>query len=154
MVPRKSPDDRRSYGYYLSLNRVTTPERYSIPRITNLTVSLARGFLVTSIMVHNYIPVYQTDILKTIVANSFGLSEFSRMSFGLSKAEQTFHRYSLQGLDSALRQSQSSRTIKPTGHPLFPINAARRYGKPTKVRSRCRRKFYRFLEIQVHPQGS
>ena len=82
-------------GDYRRLNTVTTPDRYSIPLIADLTAPLhGRKFFgkVDLIKGYHQIPVADDDIAKTAITTPFGTFEFLRMPFGLKNAGQTFQR--------------------------------------------------------------
>ncbi|CAI2737859.1 unnamed protein product, partial [Dicrocoelium dendriticum] len=90
MVPRKVMGDWHSYDDYRTLNTVTTPNRYPIPHLVDLTVTLAGKNIFSA---YNEIPVAEAGIAKTAVTTPFGLFEFMRMPSGLNNAAQTFQRY-------------------------------------------------------------
>ena len=80
---------------YRRLNTVTTPDRYSIPLIADLTARLhGRKIFGKVDLVKGYhqIPVAEEDIAKTAITTPFGTFEFLRMPFGLKNAGQTFQR--------------------------------------------------------------
>ena len=82
-------------GDYRRLNTVTTPDRYSIPLIADLTSRLqGKKFFGKVDLVKGYhqIPVAEQDIAKTAITTPFGTYEFLRMPFGLKNAGQTFQR--------------------------------------------------------------
>ena len=82
-------------GDYRRLNTVTTPDRYSIPLIADLTAWLhGRKVLgkVDLIKGYHQIPVADDDIAKTAITTPFGTFEFLQMPFGLKNAGQMFQR--------------------------------------------------------------
>lgn len=106
MVPKKNVDDWRPCGDYRTLNNATTPDRYPIPHIHDITSNLGRCKVFSKIdlvRAYNQILVHPDDVPKTAVSTPFGLFEFLRMPFGLRNAAQTFQRFIdqvCQGLDN------------------------------------------------------
>ena len=94
-VVTKKDGSFRMCGDYRRVNTVTTPDRYSIPLIADLTSRLqGRKFFGKVDLVKGYhqIPVAEEDIAKTAITTPFGTFEFLRMPFGLKNAGQTFQR--------------------------------------------------------------
>ena len=84
------------------LNNTTTPDRYPVPHIQDLSAYLAGAIIFSKVdLVRGYhqVPVHPQDVPKTAVITPFGLFEFLRKPFGLKGAAQTFQRL----MDSVLR---------------------------------------------------
>jgi hypothetical protein len=82
-------------GNYCCLNLVTTPDKYPLPNILDLSNSLLGCTVFSKIdLVKGYhqIPVATIDIPKTAISTPFGLFEYFFTLFEVSNAAQTFQR--------------------------------------------------------------
>jgi hypothetical protein len=94
MVP-KADGSWRPCGDYRRLNTVTTPDRYPLPSMLDLSAKLhgCKFFsCVDLIKGYNQIPMAAEDIEKTAIITPFGLFEYLFMPFGLTNAAQSFQR--------------------------------------------------------------
>ncbi len=92
MIPKK---DRswRTCGDYHRLNSVTTPDKYPLPNMQDLSYGLHGCTIFSKIDIvkgPHQIPVATDDIPKAVIITPFGLFEYLFTLFGLSNAAQTF----------------------------------------------------------------
>ncbi|GBN00219.1 Retrovirus-related Pol polyprotein from transposon opus [Araneus ventricosus] len=102
----KKPNvDWRICGDFRKLSTVTIPDRYPLPHIQDFSYNLAGKTVFIKIdLVNAYhqIPVKISDIPKTAVITPVGLFKYTKMTFGLKNAAQSFQRFMdqiLWGLD-------------------------------------------------------
>jgi hypothetical protein len=77
------------------LNLVTTPDKYPLPNMQDLSNDLHSCTIFSKIdLVKGYhqVPVANEDIPKTAIKTPFGLFEYLFTPFGLSNTAQTFQR--------------------------------------------------------------
>ena len=96
LVPKKEPGSWRPCGDYRGLNSITVDDKYPIPHLRSLTMSLQGKTVFSKIDLQRaylQIPVAERDIPKTAVCTPFGLFEYRYMPFGLKNAGSTFQRF-------------------------------------------------------------
>jgi hypothetical protein len=94
MVPKKD-GSWRPCGDYRHLNLVTTPDKYLLPNMQDLSKDFHGCNVFSKIdLVKGYhqIPVAAADIPKTAIITLFGLFEYLFTPFRLSNATQTFQQ--------------------------------------------------------------
>jgi hypothetical protein len=94
MVPK--PDGSwRPCGDYRRLNNVTTPDKYPLPNMQDLSTFLHGSKIFTKLDLskgYYQVPMNEGDIPKTSIITPIDLYEFLFMPFGLKNAAQTFQR--------------------------------------------------------------
>lgn len=96
LVPKKEPGSWRPCGDYRGLNSITVDDKYPIPHLRSLTMSLHDKKLFSKLDLQKaylQIPVAEKDIPKTAVCTPFGLFEYKFMPYGLKNAGSTFQRF-------------------------------------------------------------
>ncbi len=118
MVPKKD-GSWRPCSDFRRLNLVTTPNKYPLPNMQDISNGLHGCTIFSKIdLVKDYhqIPVATEDIPKTPIITPFDLFEYLFTPFGLSNATQTFQRMmdrTTDGLEGvfAYMTTQESGTI-------------------------------------------
>ena len=96
MAPKKTHGYWCPLGDYCALNKVTTPDSYSIPHIHNFMSTLHGSAIFSKldlIRACYQIPMEPANIHKTAITTLFGFYEFVGMSFDLCNTGQTFQRF-------------------------------------------------------------
>jgi hypothetical protein len=118
MVPKKD-GSWRPCGDYRHLNLVTTPDKYSLPNMQDLSNGLHSCTIFSKIdLVKGYhqIPVAIEEIPKTAIITPFGLFEYMFTPFGLFNAAQTFQRMkdrTTDGLEGVFAYMDDSSASSP-----------------------------------------
>ncbi|GJP35687.1 hypothetical protein CLOM_g1206 [Closterium sp. NIES-68] len=92
---------RRMCGDYRDLNRVTVPDRYTMPTAEEIFDRLANARLISTFDLRqgfNQIAIREQDKKKTAFYGADGLYEWNTMPFGLRNALAVFQRTMDQGL--------------------------------------------------------
>ncbi|GBN45249.1 Retrovirus-related Pol polyprotein from transposon opus [Araneus ventricosus] len=102
---KKQNGDWRICGDFRRLNSITISDRYLLPHIHDFSHGLAGKMVFSKIdlvKAYHQIPIKSSDSHKTAVITRIGLFEYTRMTFGLKNAAQSFQRFINQvllGLD-------------------------------------------------------
>ncbi len=118
MVPKKD-GSWRPCGDYRRFNLVTTPDKYPLPNMQDLSNGLHNCTNFSKIdLVKGYhqIPVATEDIPKTAIITPFGLFEYLFTTFGLSNTALTFQRMmdrTTDGLEDVFAYVDDSRVGSP-----------------------------------------
>ena len=92
---RKADGSWRPCGDYRLLNLATTPDKYPVPNMQDLSARLHGATVFSKLDLRKgyyQVPMRPSDVAKTAIITPFGLWEFVRMPFGLRNAGQTFQR--------------------------------------------------------------
>jgi hypothetical protein len=129
MVPKKD-GSWQPCGDYRRLNLVTTPIKYPLPNMQDLSNGLHGCTVFSKIdLVKGYhqIPVATEDIPKTAIITPFGLFEYLFTSFCLSNAARTFQRMmdrttdGLEGVFAYMDDSQVGSLDRQTHLPHLEV---------------------------------
>ena len=93
LVPKKD-GTFRPCGDYRRLNNITTPDRYPLPNIQDLSARLHNCKVFTKLdLVRGYhqVQLAESDIPKTAIVTPFGLFEYVFMPFGLKTPLKHFN---------------------------------------------------------------
>ena len=105
-VPKRS-GSWRFVGDYKRLNSVTKKDSYSLPYLKDFANKLHNHKVFSTVDLrdaYHQIPIAEEDIEKTALATPFGNFEYTRMSFGLCGAAQTFQRF----IDGVMRNLKAT----------------------------------------------
>jgi cytoskeleton-associated protein 5 len=120
MVPKKD-GSWQPCGDYRLLNLVTTPDKYPLPNMQDLSNGLHGCTVFSKIYLvkgYHQIPVATDYIPKTAIIIPFSLFEYLFTPFGLSNATQTFQRMmdrTTDGLEGVFAYMDDSRDTSRTG---------------------------------------
>jgi hypothetical protein len=118
MVPKKD-ESWPPCGDHRRLNLITTPDKYPLPNMQDLSNGLDSFAVFSKIYLfkgYHQIPVEPEDVPKTAIITPFGLFEYLFTPFGLSNAAQTFQRMmdrTCAGLEGAFPYMDDSQIASP-----------------------------------------
>ena len=111
IVPKRK--DWRLVGDYRALNSQTKKDCYPLPYLQDFSLQLHNKKYFSKIDLkdaYHQIPIAEEDVHKTNITTPFGAFEYTRMSFGLCGAAQTFQRF-IDCVLRNLRQKDSQEKI-------------------------------------------
>ena len=95
VVPKPNSTELRLVGDYKILNKMLTPDRYSLPNLRT-AYELLHGSQIFSTIdlksAFHHVPVAPEDLHKTTIRTTVGAFAFTRTPFGLSTSAQVFQR--------------------------------------------------------------
>ena len=89
----KADGSWRPCSNYRRLNGVTVPDTYPLPNMMDFTTRMSGCKFFSKVDLrkgYNQIPMHEPDIPKTAIITPFGLFEYTRMTFGMRNAGNTF----------------------------------------------------------------
>lgn len=96
VIIKKKDGTFRPCGDYRMLNACTKPDRYPLPRMSDILEKVTGCTFFSTFdlkKAYHQIPINEEDRHKTAIITPFGLFEYKQMPFGLKNASQTFQRH-------------------------------------------------------------